>query len=109
MKKSKAGIYKISFQCSHLNVYYGSTNKFNRRKSQHLHLLRRGKHSNPILQSYFNKYGETSFKFSKVETILDEDEEYIVKREQYYIDALESNQDIKTLNCNLEAGRPPYT
>ena len=58
--------YKITCHENDKN-YYGSTNKFGRRKSQHLHYLRNGIHINKHLQNAYNKYGEDSFTFEIIE------------------------------------------
>lgn len=104
--KKIAGIYAISFNCGHKNLYYGSTNYTCRRKSQHLYNLRRDQHHNPILQSYFNKYGESAMVFKVIESILTQDFEYIRGREQDYLNNLFSRDDIKILNINKDAGSP---
>lgn len=106
--KKLAAIYKITFNCEAPNVYYGSTNHVSRRKSQHLYSLRRSSHSNPILQAYFNKYGESSLNFEVVESIITQDNEYIREREQAYLDTIFSNppKGVKILNINKDATNP---
>ena len=54
--------YKITCTGNDKN-YYGSSNDFPRRKSQHLSRLRRNDHVNKHLQNAYNKYGEESFVF----------------------------------------------
>ena len=54
--------YKISCKGNNKN-YYGSTNHFPRRKSQHLHYLRNNLHVNKHLQNAYNLYGEDLFTF----------------------------------------------
>lgn len=57
------GIYLI--RCAGY-VYVGQSYKLTKRKQSHFGELRRGKHSNPIMQRLFNKYGEQSVSFSVV-------------------------------------------
>lgn len=58
-----SGIYEIRNEVSGKR-YVGSTGNFQRRWSQHLGSLRGGYHSNPDLQSDWNKHGEAVFKFT---------------------------------------------
>jgi group I intron endonuclease len=48
-------------------IYVGSTGKLSERWNQHKYSLKRGKHSNPHLQSAWNKYGEKSFTYEIIE------------------------------------------
>ena len=64
--------------------YIGSTKSFYRRRSSHLHTLRKNKHHSPHLQNAWNKYGEENFKFIILEKI--EDLDKLVEREQWWID-----------------------
>ena len=61
--------------------------------------LKKNKHHSPILQNYWNKYGEDAFSFKIIEEIF-EDEQLLV-REQYYIDSLNPK-----FNCSKTAGSP---
>lgn len=79
----KAGIYCIRFGLNE-RIYIGSAMKLNRRKSQHLHNLRKGNHSNPKLQNYYNKYGEELFSFNVLE-IVDDCIEAVRNKEQEYL------------------------
>jgi hypothetical protein len=54
-KKYNSGIYSIEF-VGYDKVYIGSTINFSRRKSEHLYLLKKNKHSNKHLQNIYNKY-----------------------------------------------------
>ena len=45
-------------------MYVGQTVDLERRKQDHLRLLRKGKHHNGYLQRAFDKYGESAFEFS---------------------------------------------
>ena len=81
---NKSGIYKITNIITGY-FYIGSTNNFNRRKLNHLHLLRNNKHHSIYLQNSFNKHLETNFKIELIEQC---DIENLIKLEQYYIDLL---------------------
>lgn len=49
-------------------IYIGQTSvPAEKRKARHLRDLRKGEHSNPILQRAFNKYGEAHFHFEIIE------------------------------------------
>ena len=54
------GIYMIQFNAAPDKFYIGSAADFNRRKTKHLSDLRLKKHHSPLLQRYYNKYGEHS-------------------------------------------------
>jgi group I intron endonuclease len=64
-------------------LYIGSAVKFNVRKNQHLHHLKRGTHHNPPLQNFVNKYGIDKIYFEILEIC---NYDNLIKREQYYID-----------------------
>jgi len=64
----KSGIYKIEHLKS-FKVYIGSSYNINKRIINHISCLRRNIHENRYLQKAFNKYGEKSFKFNKIETV----------------------------------------
>jgi group I intron endonuclease len=65
--------YKITCVGNDKN-YYGSSNDFSRRKSQHLSYLRKNTHINKHLQNAYNKYGEDSFVFIMLESFETRDE-----------------------------------
>lgn len=48
--------------------YIGCSKNFDKRKSQHLKLLKSNKHKNPYLQNAFNKYGFDSFEFNVIKS-----------------------------------------
>ena len=75
-----AGIYKIS---TPTKFYFGSSINLDKRWDQHVRLLRRGAHKNPIMQASFDKYGEEAFTFEVVDTC-SPDETFEV--EQLYLD-----------------------
>lgn len=61
-RKKISGIYKIVFDCGESKRYYiGQSVDIHARIIKHLSSLRSQSHKNPIMQSVFNKYGESSF------------------------------------------------
>ena len=62
------GIYKIENKINKM-VYIGSTNNFERRKSEHLKDLSNGNHCNFKLQNDYNKYGKDAFVFFMIKNI----------------------------------------
>ena len=92
MKSS--GIYKIQSLIKPEKYYIGSAVNFNRRWNHHLHRLRHNEH-NPKLQNHYNKYGEKDLIFIIIEPCL---VEFLIAREQYYIDTLNP-----MFNINIKA------
>ncbi len=86
----KFGVYKI--KClGNEKIYVGSTCKtFLGRWETHLKLLRQKKHHSIYLQNSFNKFGESSLVFEILE-VLEEDKEFVLLREQYYIDTYKAS------------------
>lgn len=81
--KKKPGIYKIS--CTETDkVYIGESVDISRRMQKHFSLLRKNKHSNPILQNIFNKYGESTFVVEVLEYTSFNGELELKKLEQFY-------------------------
>lgn len=72
MKMSVRGIYKIENMVNG-KVYIGSATDVKRRFREHKCKLRQGIHSNKYLQSSWNKYGEKTFSFEHIVTVLDDD------------------------------------
>lgn len=100
MDLTTSGIYKIT-NITNQHFYIGSTKNFNNRWKQHLELLRKNKHTSPILQKAYNRYGGENLLFEIVE-FCPEDEPTLLLREQYYLDTLKPNY-----NTNPIAGKPP--
>jgi group I intron endonuclease len=65
--------------------YIGSSVNIRARLLTHIRLLRRGKHFNPKLLGFFNKYGEGSLTCCIIEVC---DRSSVRKREQVYLDEL---------------------
>lgn len=80
-----SGVYRITCTANG-KFYIGSALSLNKRRREHLHGLRRNKHSNRIMQNAFNKHGETAFVFDVLEIVLVP--EMLTAREQYWIDTL---------------------
>lgn len=93
----KKGIYLI--RCTITSkVYIGSTCEcLYKRQNYHIRALKNGNHSNNYLQNAWNKYGEENFEFDILE-ILDLSNDEILKREEYYINILESHINKKGFN-----------
>lgn len=80
-----AGIYMLVNKTNG-KKYVGSSRDCARRKSEHVSKLRRGNHVNKKLQAAWNKYGEASFEFVVILSILNQDE--IEGIEQQFLDEL---------------------
>lgn len=70
MITDSGGIYKIV--CSTNEYFYiGSSINIQRRWWQHISTLRKNKHINPVVQSTYNKYGESTFSIEVLELVDD--------------------------------------
>ena len=94
MKKT-FGIYKIQSKIKPNRIYIGSTADISQRWNQHICHLRTNTHANKKLQNHFNKYSESDLIFSIIEPCLPE---YLIIREQYYLNTLNP-----WFNCRLIA------
>lgn len=83
-KNAVSGIYQIKNLCTG-KVYIGSSRIVQRRWHDHRRNLRNGIHTNPRLQNAWNKYGESNFEFSIIESC---PVEHLLFREQFYISEL---------------------
>ncbi len=92
------GVYciknKVNSKC-----YIGSTNDIAYRESMHFHKLKNNKHINKHLQNSYNKYGKDNFEFTIMELIGENEftKEYLLEREQYYLDTLRPEFNILTI------------
>jgi group I intron endonuclease len=83
------GIYKITFGNPD-KVYIGSSIRIEIRWSTHKSELRGGRHSHRM-QNAYNKYGEDAMTFEIVEELPHcVSRDYLIGREQYYIDLYDS-------------------
>jgi len=105
----EACMYKEPVMCVYQIVnkrtgekYVGSTNNFQHRRSQHWCTLKRCASNNksPKLQSAYNEHGKEAFSFSILEII--KDKNYLVIREQFWMDILKPEYNI------LPAGKLPH-
>jgi group I intron endonuclease len=107
-----AFVYKIE-NLINGKCYIGSTLRPKHiRKYEHFSSLRKGNHYNSYLQKSFNKYGESSFKFTIVEFYkfpADYTKEYIndylLGREYYFVEMLKPVYNIKK---RIERGNSGY-
>lgn len=94
----KSGIYCIR-SISQNKIYVGQSVDLNRRILNHKYLLKKGKHSNEILQRHHDKYGINDLKFEIIEFCgikkLDERECYWIN----YYDSMNRNNGF-----NMESG-----
>lgn len=81
-------------------LYIGSSSQYTFRRRGHLSLLRRNKHHSIHLQNAWNKYGADSFEFSVIECILTTDRTYLIEREQYWMDTLQSYNQVFGYNIS---------
>lgn len=75
------GIYAVVVD-NYRYMYIGQSKNIEKRTSDHLSLLRQGKHYNTKMQNVFNKYGESSFEFILIEKC---ERNKLNEREQCYI------------------------
>lgn len=83
--------------------YIGSAINQKRRWNMHRWQLRSNRHCNPYLQNAWNKYGEESFEFVVLETVVDVSA--LCEREQYWINATELKFNICAV-AGSALGRP---
>ena len=90
--KINCGIYKIEIE-NHLYIGSTSTKRgFGSRWSRHISDLIKNKHSNPKFQNIFNKYEYAIFTIIEVC-----EKEQCIIREQYYIDTLNPDINIRRI------------
>lgn len=86
-----SGIYKIQSKTKPCKVYVGSSINTKKRWLGHLYFLRKKEHPNIKLQNHYNKYGESDLDFLVIEPCFPE---FLIPREQYYIDKLKPSFNI---------------
>lgn len=84
--------------------YVGSALDFEKRKREHLHHLRHEKHHSRHLMSAWKKYGEGNFEFRVLEIV--NEPANLVRREQMWIDALDTSKRSSGYNISPTAGSP---
>jgi group I intron endonuclease len=85
MWKDDPGVYQIKCIINN-KIYIGSSMRIKERWSRHKSNLRRGYHSNKVLQRDWNNYGEENFEFSVLERC---PIEKLHAYEQKYLDELQ--------------------
>jgi len=100
---NKSGIY-IILNYNNNKIYVGSASDLKHRRSTHFSLLRRNKHYNKHLQFSYNKYTKENFQFVIIEYC---DKDSLIQREQYYIDTLNPQYNIRHIaDSNLGCKMP---
>jgi group I intron endonuclease len=100
-EKNKPGIYIIKNVIND-NFYIGQSNDIGRRWIIHLHYLRKGCKTCPILLKAYKKYGESAFKFEVIEYC---EIEKLDEREQHYLDTLKPPYNVAII-ANTTKGIP---
>jgi group I intron endonuclease len=97
----KSGIYKITNKRTEVS-YIGSSIDINDRFNQHIRQLNSNSHYNDKFQKAWNKYGQSEFIFEVIEYV---EIEYLLIKEQYYLDNLlfanENNDKFSLLAYNI--------
>jgi len=103
MKKRKySGIYRIR-NISNNHSYIGQSYDLNKRKTSHFSTLKKNIHFNAYLQNAFNKYGENNFVF-EILLICEKEKEILTYYEQWYIDILHPEYNIRPICANSNLG-----
>ena len=92
------GVYQITVKGSIDYIYVGHSINCKQRYHSHKVKLRQNKHSNPILQRLWNKYGIQKFEFKIVERNIPKEQLHIV--EQKYIDLIPKEQKINIAHAD---------
>lgn len=107
------GIYKIT-NVVNSKFYIGSTRRLNERKAEHKYKLKIYK-GNSIIRNAVLKYGEENFNFEVLEKFTFGNfatpkyiDELITSREQYYVDILNPNYNIRKVDVSKGRGDAPY-
>lgn len=87
----KSGIYKI-LNTKNEKCYIGSAVLLSTRFNTHKSFLRNNRHPNKHLQSSWNKHSGWNFEFVIIEYC---EKEKLLEREQYYLDALQPEYNIR--------------
>jgi group I intron endonuclease len=80
--------------------YVGSSIDIRKRIRDHYNSLKDNKHYNAYLQKAWNKYGESNFKFSKIEEC---SKEKLIEREQFWLDKLQTYRSDRGYNICYKA------
>ena len=89
-------------------IYIGSTINLKRRNREHYKSLLKNKHCNKFLQNDFNKCGAENFVFEYFgHEIFCKglcSKEFILQREQLFLDGIKQNEDVECYNICMTAG-----
>lgn len=96
------GVYRIT-NIVNGKSYIGSSIDVANRFSEHKRTLKNESHRNIYLQRAWRKYGEDAFKFEMLEEVLED--EFLLTREQAWIDKLQCFQSENGYNICKIAGR----
>ncbi len=99
----KSCIYQI-LNLINGKFYIGHSVDYDVRWWEHERRLRANRHENSHLQAAWNKYGEKAFEFIVIELV---EFEFLLIREQYWIDLLGACDNLLGYNMNPDASRPP--
>lgn len=100
------GVYMIKSVKNPKRYYIGSSIDIKQRWRCHLADLRKNVHHSIKLQRHFNKYGKEDLIFT---ILMGCDKEYLIKNEQYFIDALKpyfNGSLLAQTNSNLKGSTP---
>jgi predicted GIY-YIG superfamily endonuclease len=104
MEHCYPGVYAIACTVNG-KLYVGSARNIYDRWAAHRHTLRRSINGCRILQNAWSKYGEENFKFVVLERV--DDLNNLISREQYYIDLLKPEYNIRKIaNSSLGVKMP---
>ncbi len=84
-----SGIYTITNLVNN-KIYVGFAINFDKRKWQHFDKLKNKEHKNVYLQSSFDKYGESNFKFEILEEC---STDFLASQENYWCNLLNTHND----------------
>ena len=108
-KTMAIGVYKIT-NLINGKFYIGSTRRLSERKNEHNYSMRKGR-SNSIIRNAILKYGYENFKFEVLDEFIFENfastnyiDEIITAREQYYVDTLNPQYNIKKIDVTNNKG-----
>jgi len=93
-----SGIYKIQSKIKPERVYIGSAIYLRNRKAMHFTDLEKHRHHASKLQNHYNKYGKDDLEFIVIEPCLPE---FLIIREQYYIDTLKPFFNSSPTACSV--------
>jgi group I intron endonuclease len=95
-----SGIYNI-LCLTNQKIYIGSSKNIGERLRIHERDIKKGKHHSVHLQRAWNQYGKESFEYFCIEK---SEIEFLIEREQYWMDKYESYNKNKGYNINRTAG-----